>query len=800
MKNLWMDIRYASRTLRQSPSFTALAILALALGIGANTAIYSVVHAVLIQELPYPDSGKIMVVWEHNRTRGVPKNVVGPANYVRWVERNTVFEEMAAVSDSSWNLTGDGEPQRISASVVTPSLFRVMGVDALLGRVLADDDAIPGAERVVLISQGLWEQSYGGDAAIIGRRITLEDRAMTIVGVVDANNPFPDDAQVWAPMPLPREARDFRGRYMLVVARLGNGVTIDEAQSEMNTIAARMEIELPDWDTGWGVNIVPLTDELTGEFRPALLVLFGAVGFVLLIACANVAGLLLARAFGRRRELAVRASLGAGRGRIIRQLLVESCLLSLVAGVLGTALAYWGVDALLAIAPAQIPGFIQVGIDADVLLFTLAASLGTGVLFGLFPAWESSRIDLVEAIKETQATTGRGHHRLRSFLIVGEISLALVLVAGAGLLVRSFMALRAVDPGFRSDNVLTLNISLPGASYGEEHQQRDFYERAVRDIAALPDVVSAGAISFLPMTGLAAATSFTLEDRQTPRAGERPVADVRSVTRNYFRAMGIPLERGRVFDERDDPDAPHKVVINRTMAETFWPDEDPLGQLVNMSRGEMLQAEVIGVVGDVRHAGLDSTPRSKLYWHHPQFVYDYMTIVARTTGDPSIAVPAIRGIIGRIDPTLPIARVSSMGDILSRSVREPRFAMLVLGVFAGVSLLLVGVGLFGLISFATAQRTREIGLRVALGAQRRQILGLVLGRGVALTEGGVAVGVVGALWLTRFLEGMLFGITPFDGWTYGVVVPLIVAVGLLATYLPARRAMNIDPIAALREE
>ncbi len=583
-----------------------------------------------------------------------------------------------------------------------------------------------------------------------------------------------------------------------MIARLADGVSLGEAQAEMDTITAEIETELPDFDTGWGVNIVPLREQLTGNLRTALLVLFGAVGFVLLIACANVASLLLARASGRRREVSIRGALGAGRARLIQQMLAESLILAVAAGGLGVALAYWAVDALLAIAPADMPGFVAVQVNPDVLVFTLLVSLGTGVLFGLFPAVAASRPDLAESLKEGNRTAGPASHRAGNLLVVGEVALVLVLLIGAGLLGRSFLRLASVDPGFRPDNVLAMDLSLPGSKYGEEEQQTAFFEGAIELIEALPGVNSVGAISFLPLDGPGAGTSFVVDDRPEPPDGERPVADVRSVTRDYFRAMGIPLLRGRVFEASDSRDNP--VVINNTMARTFWPDENPIGKTIRMSWGEMLHAEVVGVVGDVKHGGLDTAPRSKLYWHHPQFVYSFMTLVIHADGDPTALVPSLRARVGELDPELPISGIRTMDQMVSESLRQPRFATLLLSIFAVVALVLVAIGLFGLISYSTAQRTREIGVRVALGASRNGVFRMIIGRGVALALAGVGIGILGALILTRFLESMLFDVSTTDPITFAFIVPILIAIAAIASYLPVRRAMKVDPMEALRYE
>jgi putative ABC transport system permease protein len=798
LNGLLQDFRYGLRTVARNPGFAAVAMMALALGIGANTAIFSVVNAVLVQPLQYADPDDLVMVWEHNRPRNRTDNVVGPANYLRWEERNSVFQEMAGMAETTWNLTGDGEPERVGVALATPSLFRILGTPVILGRTFVDEDQ--RSDDVVLIIEGLWRRRFGSDPEIIGKTLTIQGETRRIVGVVREGAALPDDVEVWTPMPFTDEHWSFRGRYMTVVARLADGITLDQAQAEMDTIAAQLETELPDWDAGWGVHIVPLRRQLTGELRPALLVLFGAVGFVLLIACANVASLLLARASGRKREMSIRGALGAGRGRLIQQMLAESLLLSIGAGALGVVFAYWGVDLLLTIAPAEVPGFASIELNSEVLLFTLMVSIATGLLFGLLPAVATSGSDLVEPLKEGGRSAGATSHRAGNLLVVAEVAIVLVLLIGAGLLGRSFVHLARVDPGFRPDNVLALNLSLPGARYGEPEQQRAFFGDAIRLIEAVPGVESAAAISFLPLDGAGAATSILVDDRPEPPTGEEPVADVRSVTRNYFRTMGIPLIRGRTFEEVDGPGSGDKVVINATMSDTFWPDENPIGKTIQMSWGEMLHAEVVGVVGDVKHGGLDTMPRSKLYWHHPQFVYSGMTLVVHTKADPIGLTSELKARIGELDRELPISNIRTMDQIVSESLRQPRFTTLLLSIFAVVALMLVAIGLFGLISYSTAQRTREIGVRVALGASRNGVFRMIVGRGLVLALAGVTVGLFGAVILTRFLESLLFDISTTDPATFAFIVPILLAIAGIASYVPARRAMNVDPMEALRYE
>jgi len=801
---LLQDLRYALRQLARSPAFSLVAGLALALGIGANTAIFSVVDALLLRPLPVKDPDGIVIVWENNRARNRPRNVVGPANFVRWQEQNTVFERMAWFVVLPMNLTGGGEPEQVSTALVTASFFDVLGVGAAQGRSFVPEDGVEGSPDVVAVSHGLWQRRFGSDPGLVGRTVSVNGTPRTVVGVLPPTLRLPPGAELWVPSTLPAErARNSRGRSLVVVARLKPGVSREQAQAEMDVIAARTEQERPDFNAGWGATVVPLHEQLVGDVRPALLVLVGAVAFVLLIACANVANLLLARATTREKEVAIRMALGAGRGRLVRLWLTESAVLGTLGGLLGVLLAFWALSALIALLPANLSGLADVSIDLPALAFALALSLLTAVIFGLAPALQASGTSQWDALKEGSRTSGEGAgaHVLRGAFVAGEVALALTLLVGAGLLIRSFARLTSVDPGFRSENLLTLGVSLPTSRYGEAAKQVVFFEEAVARIEALPGVVAAGAISFLPLAGPGAATSFKAEGLPEPPAGEEPVADVRAVTRDYLRAMRIPLRRGRFFDERDTADAAvRKVAVDETLAERFWPGQDPVGRTIVMSWGQPVRGEIVGVVGDVRLAGLDSPPRSTLYWHLPQLPYSRMTLLVRTEGSPEAALGAVRAQIAALDPEQPVSQIRTMQDVVAGSVQQPRFTVLLLGLFAGTALLLAMLGIYGVMAYTVGRRTREIGIRLALGAGRADILRSVLGRGIALTGVGAGLGLLAAAGLSRFLRSLLFEVTPTDPWTFAGVTLLLAGVALLACYLPARRATRVDPMVTLRCE
>ncbi|HEY9285585.1 MAG TPA: ABC transporter permease, partial [Pyrinomonadaceae bacterium] len=797
------------RVFLKSPAFTAVALVALALGIGANTAIFSVVHAVLLRSLPYGDADRLVVMWEKNRTRGNRRNVISPANFAEWRAQSQSFEGLSAFYDGGFNMTGAGEPVEVPVQVTTANLFSVLGAQAVLGRTYTPDEVSSGRDDLAVLSHGFWQSQFGGARDVVGKTIALNGEPVEIIGVmppefrwfVKENSRGGKPASMWVPMQLNPQAR---GRYLSAVGRLKPGVSLEQAASEMETIAARLEQQHPQFNTGQGVALVPVRDQLAGELKTPLMVLLGAVGFVLLIACANVANLQLARAAARSKEIAIRAALGAGRARVIRQLLTESVLLAVVGGLLGLGVAAWGVDALAALSPPNLIAAGDVRVSLPVLGFTFAVSLLTGTVFGLMPALEAARFDPNDALKESgRGTTGgpRGK-RLRSAFVVAQVALALVLLVGAGLMIKSFSRLQGVDPGFDPENLLTMRVELPATKYAEDARVVAFYRQAAERLAALPGVRSATAINYLPFySGLGARTSFRIDGREAPRPGQEPSTDVRVTDENYFRTMNIPVLRGRTFTAQEATENRPVIVVSEALARKYFPGEDPVGRRIAVEMQENPpMAEIIGVVGDVRYDKLDGELYPMAYETQPQLTYNSMTFVLRTDGDPLALSAAARREVQAIDPELPLADVRTLQSWIGESVSRTRFGTLLLAVFAGVALLLAVVGIYGVMSYSVAQRQHEIGIRMAMGAQRRDVVWLVVGQGLLLTATGVALGALGAFALTRLMAGLLYGVSATDPVTFGGVALLLAAAALLACYVPARRATKVDPMTALRYE
>jgi putative ABC transport system permease protein len=798
------DLRHGARLLLRAPGFTCVAVAALAIGIGANTAIFSVVHALLLKPLPYGDPERLAVIWEHNLPRDRKNNVVSPGNFIHWREMQQTFEDLSAVSMTfSATLTGAGDPEKLPVQFVSASFFQLLAVPPAIGRAFTADEDRPGV-RVVVMSDRLWTRRFAADPEVLRRPVTIDGNPYTVLGVMPPGFSYLDKTvDLWVPVGFSAEARTPRGRWLTVLGRVKPGITMEQAQQDMARVHTELVRLFPEFNTGWTARVVPLEQQLTGDIRPALFVLLAAVTFVLLIACANVANLLLARATARHRELAVRAALGAGRGRLVRQLLAESLLLSIAGGASGLVLAWWSVRVLRAVVAEHLPvqRLETVAIDAWVLGFTVAASLASGVLFGLVPALTASGGTLTTALREGgRAGSGSRGNRARRAFVVVEVALALVLLAGAGLLIRSFIGLLNVNAGFDPARTVTMSVSLPGSRYREPADRTQFFQRLFERIEALPGVEAAGAVSFLPLTGLGAATSYEIVGEEQPPAGNEHVADVRVVSNEYFKAMGIPLVRGRLFNEPDKADATNRIVINEAMARRHWPGQDPLGKRVRVNWNDTRDDEVIGVVGDVRHTSLEATPRSMTYWPHARFAYPSMTIAIRTTADAPATARAAVAIVREQDADLAVADIRTMGDVVAESVAQRRLTMQIILAFALSALVLAAVGIYGVIAYGVTERTQEIGIRMALGAQRSDVLGMIVGEAMLLTAIGVGAGLAGGLAVTRLMTGLLFNVRPYDPLTFAAVALTLAAIGAAASYLPGRRATRVDPVIALRAE
>jgi predicted permease len=805
MRTLLQDLRFGARVLAKSPGFTLVAVFVTALGIGANTAIFSVVNAVLLRPLPYEHPERLVRAYGYNEKRGVTSMSVSFPNFADLREQSGVFDALGAYADTEQALTGDGPPEQVIGVRSSGNLFEVLGARAALGRTLAREDEQPGGSPVVVISHGMWQRRYGGDAGVLGRQITLDGRPRTVVGVLPASFQFlfvNEAAEFYVPFD-PKGAMEVQrtAGFIEVVGRLREGVTLERAGAEVGAVAARMAQTYPKENANVGFRLVGAHEEMVGSLRPMLFLLLGAVGFVLLIACANVANLLLVRASRRGRELAIRVALGAGRGRVIRQLLTESLMLSTAGGTVGLLFAMWGVALISSFVPADVPRFHETGLDPLVLGFTTAASVLTGVVFGLAPALQASRVDLNETLKEGgRGTSEGGKGRLRSALVVAEVAVSLVLLVGAGLLIKSFVRLRSTDPGLDPRGVLTASISLPPTRYAENEQTVAFYVRALERVAALPGVEAAGAIQPLPLSDSSMSTSFWVDGQPDPGPGACPSSAARVITPGYLRAMGIPLVRGRAFTEQDDANAPKVLLVNEALARKHFPGEDPVGRRLSIGLNG-INGEVVGVVGDVRHRRLNTTPGPEYYVPFRQVPFDTMSLAVRTTsGDPAALASSVRAAVQEIDGELPVYGLRTMESLVSESVARERFSTTLLVAFAALAMVLAAVGVFSVMSFIVAQRRHEIGIRVALGAQRADVLRLVVRGGLGLTLAGVGVGLVAALALTRLMSSQLYEVSASDPLVYGGIALLLTCVALLACLVPALRATKVDPMEALRYE
>lgn len=833
METLWQDLRYGIRMLLEHRGFTAAAVLTLALGIGANSAIFSVVNAVLLQPLPFHDPDRLVLIWGEHLQTGWPQLPLSFPNFSDLREQSLVFEETAAWSSytqTRFNVTLGGEPEQIQYALVSANFFKTLGVKPVLGRTLSPEEDSPGSARVVLVSYDLWQRRFSGDASLVGKSLALEGQAYEVIGILPSGFrfvTFPKEPEIWVPLvqdPLdPTHGKKYaRGAKSLgVLARLKPDVSLAQARAETDAIARRLEQQHAFFNQGWSLRVAPLHEQVVQNLRKTLLLLSGAVGLVLLIACSNVTNLLLVRAKSRQRELAIRAALGAGRIRLVRQLLSESVILALLGGALGLLVAFWGIDLLAylsfktssAFIPYKIPRQ-QIAVDANVLGFTFALSLLTGLIFGLLPSVQATKPDLNNSLKEGSTPSSSGSHRVHGALVVSEVSLSLVLLIGAALLLQSFIRLQRVNPGFTSENVLTIDINLPRYKYAAGHQIAAFYQQLLDRLRTLPGVQNVGAVSYLPLSGADSSTNFFIEGRPEPAPTDRYVTHHRSVSPDYFRSMGISLVRGRSFSESDTRDASRVAIINESMARRYWPLEDPIGKRLALDLEAMkfyrdrppekdiasALREIVGVVADVRHSRLDDKPAPEMYAPYLQKPWHDMTLVIRATSDPITLIHAARSEVLALDKEQPITNTNLLSELVAASIAQPRFNVQLMSAFAGLAVIMVIVGVYGVMSHAVSRRTHEVGIRMALGAKRADVLHLIVKQGMILVLIGVVIGVAAALSLSRFLSGMTYGVSATDPWTIVIVSLMIAAVGLLACYLPARRAAKVDPMVALRYE
>jgi len=800
LETLWQDLRYGARMLMKNSGYTSIAIITLALAIGASSAIFSIINAIVFKPLPFNDLDRISAVWEKAPGQGAERNQASVANYLDWREQSNSFENLAIYMLWSANLGGIDPPERVRGYQVSPNLLDALGVKVALGRNFLPDEDQPGKDNVVILTHGLWQRSFGGDPNVVGRTANVNGVARTIIGVMPPDVIYPYGAELLAPMAMTPETMRNRSYHLsVVVGRLKEGVSIGQAQSDLDAIAGRLEQQYPYTNTGRGVLVFPILEDAVREYKTATLMIMAAVAFVLLIASVNVANLTLARATSRMKEVALRLALGASRGRIIRQLLTESVILAFMGGTIGVLLARWGVDAFKATLPeeAVVPGYNHLGVNSRVLVFTLIVSVVTGILFGLAPAIQVSKPDLNETLKDGVGKAGVGRHRLRAALVVAEISMSLVLLTGAGLLMKNFLTILKINPGINTDNVLTMGITLPPAKYENAARRRAFYDELMRRARRLPGVESAALINNLPLGQSDSSSGFLVEGVPDPPPGQEFEGAYRVCTPDYFKTMGAPVVLGREFTEADTADSNPVIIVNETLAKRFWPGGDALGKHIRFGPSRW---EVVGVVGDVKRQ-LFRPITSDFYLPLAQHTWETMTLVARTRRQPLALTAPIRSVIQAIDRDQPVFDVKAMAQVRDRMVMPFRVLGILLSGFGVFALILAATGIYGVMAYAVSQRTREIGVRMALGARRGDILKLlVVGQGMRMTAIGIIIGLAGAAGLTQVLKGMLFGVNAIE-WGIGAGVTLLLAgVSLLACYIPARRAAKVDPMVALRYE
>jgi putative ABC transport system permease protein len=798
------DVRHGIRVLIRTPLFTLCTIAALAIGIGSTTALFSVVNAMLIQPLPYPDADRLLVIWEHNLPRNRTRNVVNVVNFMGWRDRTKSFDGMGALQQNRVTLTGSGEPMELSTIVVTANLLDVVGTPPMIGRTFLPGEDQSTSERTMLLSHGLWVRHFGGNAGVLGSRVTVNGEPVAIIGVMppgfellgqqaDAIQPFR-----FSPV------TGTGGRSLIVIGRMKPGVTRDQAQAELEGVMTGLRNERPDFNTGWAVNAVPLREQLVGDIKPALLALFGAVAAVLLIACGNIGSLMLTRASGRRRELAIRAAVGASSGRLLIQLACEAFVLAAIGGTLGVVLAGWLLSGFTSWIATRLPLPLlgQVAIDPAVLIFAAAITVLTTLVCGVAPALGATGGSLVTALRDgapSAAGSVRGRW-VRQAFVIAEIALALTVLCGAGLLGRSLMQLQSVDPGFHTESALSLRVTLPQRSYPDSNAQHLFHTRAIDGLRALPGTKAVGGTSFLPLAGIGPATSFWRGDQPQPAPNDRPVADARPVTAGYFTAMGIPLLAGRDVNDNDTPDRPPVAVINESFARQIYPGDNPIGRRFILNLGNDQPHEIIGVVGDVKLVSLDGEIRPTAYLSSRQYAFGIMSYVVRTSGDPATFAPAAVRVIRDIDPLLPVSAVRPLDEVFAESIARPRLTAVAMSIFAGAALLLAALGVYGVVAYSVAQRSREFGIRVALGARPAQIIAMVVAQNLRVVVIGLALGVLAAVPATRMLRGLLYQVQPNDPGTFVGIGVMLAVVAVVASYLPARRGTRVDPVVTLKAE